>query len=359
MAETRTPMAWQHRDMNYQTQRGDVSPSRRFTPTPNSRYGGPPTPNSAHSRHSRTPDHRRNERGSSSDRYSHQSTRKLVRDSRSAQGSSRGSRGGYRSQPSPSSTEETAEETTETDSQVERNPDYPHYQQPYMYPQPGYAYQIPGYPMQPQLMGNPQLMGPMAPPQFLMAPNGSIRSVHSVPMLAAASAASIPPMSHTWDGEPCPVHHQPAMPLAALYGLGPHMMNGPASVPPSIISGATTVRRARSIAEISNSGMYQVPSMPGTPHLDHKSFHGSMMIRGRDGNPKMVLTENGAPSHLPMRDTKRGSTLPNNYSAKDFHNLQKEEGLACCSGHFVVLWIILGIITFGILLGVVLMFTVA
>ena len=68
MAETRTPMAWQHRDMNYQTQRGDVSPSRRFTPTPNSRYGGPPTPNSAHSRHSRTPDHRRNERGSSSDR---------------------------------------------------------------------------------------------------------------------------------------------------------------------------------------------------------------------------------------------------------------------------------------------------
>ena len=115
------------------------------------------------------------------------------------------------------------------------------------YPQPGYAYQIPGYPMQPQLMGNPQLMGPMAPPQFLMAPNGSIRSVHSVPMLAAASAASIPPMSHTWDGEPCPVHHQPAMPLAALYGLGPHMMTGPASVPPSIISGATTVRRARSI----------------------------------------------------------------------------------------------------------------
>ena len=135
------------------------------------------------------------------------------------------------------------------------------------------------------------------------------------------------------------------------------MMTGPASVPPSIISGATTVRRARSIAEISNSGMYQVPSMPGTPHLDHKSFHGSMMIRGRDGNPKMVLTENGAPSHLPMRDTKR-STLP--HSAKDFQGFShKEEGLACCSGHFVVLWIILGIITFGILLGVVLMFTVA
>ena len=65
-------------------------------------------------------------------------------------------------------------------------------------------------------------------------------------------------------------------------------------------------------AEISNSGMYQVPSMPGTPHMDHKSFHGSMMIRG---NPKMVMAENGAPSHLPMRDPKR-STLPHG-SAKD------------------------------------------
>ena len=65
-------------------------------------------------------------------RYSHQSTRKLVRDTRSAQGSSRGSRG-YRSQPSPSSTEETAEETTETDSQNEQRPgngaDYSQFQQ--------------------------------------------------------------------------------------------------------------------------------------------------------------------------------------------------------------------------------------
>ena len=206
---------------------------------------------------------------------------------------------------------------------------------------------MPGYPMQ------PQLMGPIAPPQFLMAPNGSIRSVHSVPMLAANSVPSMPPMSHTWDGEPCPVHHQPAMPLAALYGLGPQMVQGPASVPPSVISGATTVRRARSIAEISNSGMYQVPSMPGTPHMDHKSFHGSMMIRG---NPKMVFSENGAPSHLPMRDHHKRSTLPHGTTTKE---VRKETGIGCCSGHFVVLWIILGIITFGVLLSVVLMFTVA
>lgn len=137
MADARTPMAWQHRDMNYppaaamQKSSGENS-RNRYTPTPSSRYGGPPTPNSAHSRHSRTPDHRRDARGSSSERYSHQSTRKLVRDSRSAQGSSRGSRGGYRSQPSPSSTEETAEETTETDSQNERNPDYSQFTHPYM-----------------------------------------------------------------------------------------------------------------------------------------------------------------------------------------------------------------------------------
>ena len=228
----------------------------------------------------------------------------------------------------------------------------------YRYP-PQYGYPaMPGYPMQQM----PQLMGPIAPPQFLMAPNGSIRSVHSVPMLAANSnmVPSMPPMSHTWDGEPCPVHHQAmhqsAMPLAALYGLGPQMVQGPASVPPSVISGATTVRRARSIAEISNSGMYQVPSMPGTPHMDHKSFHGSMMIRG---NPKMVFSaENGAPSHLPMRDhSGKRSTLPHGSHATK--EVRKETGIGCCSGHFVVLWIILGIITFGVLLSVVLMFTVA
>ena len=99
----------------------------------------------------------------------------------------------------------------------------------------------------------PQIMGPVAPPQLLMAPNGSIRSVQSVPMLATAATA--PPMSQTWDGEPCPVHHQHGhhhqqpMPLAALYGMGMGgghigaISMGPSSVPPSIISGATTVRR--------------------------------------------------------------------------------------------------------------------
>ncbi len=64
---------------------------------------------------------------------------------------------------------------------------------------PGYSYPIayPGGPPPP-----PQFMGPIAPPQLIMAPNGSIRSVQSVPLLTAA------PLSHTWDGEPCPVHHQ-------------------------------------------------------------------------------------------------------------------------------------------------------
>ena len=72
---------------------------------------------------------------------------------------------------------------------------------------------------------------------------------------AAAAAASAAPLSQTWDGEPCPVHHQhPAMPLAALYGMGvgaPHpaiaASMGPSSVPPSIISGATTVRRSEKL----------------------------------------------------------------------------------------------------------------
>ena len=228
----------------------------------------------------------------------------------------------------------------------------------------------------------PQLMAQMAP-QLIMAPNGSIRSVHSVPMLTAAHAHSHAPsvaastigVAPTWDGEPCPVHHGHAhphahpqtLPLAALYGLnGGHMSMGPPSLgPPSVISGATTVRRARSVAEISNSG-YPLHA-PATPHLESKSFHGSMhhvgpvpaatMLRTGSLGPhhRLVVTENGAASTLPMRDPKNRSPLP----PKDYDNGKDGGGLDCCSGHFVVVWIILGIITFGILLGIILKFTIA
>jgi len=312
------------------------------------------------------------------------------RTSRSTPGRPHSHRGSTyaRSQPSPSSTEETAEETTETDSQapvpdprqmLQIDP----YQQPIYHP--AYAVSMTGAPGYPTIQ--PQIMGPIAPPQLLMAPNGSIRSVQSVPMLATAAAAA-PPMSQTWDGEPCPVHHQHAqpMPLAALYGMGGGPLGaismGPSSVPPSIISGATTVRRARSIAEISNSGMPYHPmlSAPGTPHIDSKSFHGSMHIphqmaysmRGHPSgpHPRMVFGENGAPLHLPMRESKsrQMSPLPpkdggtangSTYNGGVGGGNEKDASLACCSGHFVVIWIILGIITFGILLGIVLKFTVA
>ena len=77
-------------------------------------------------------------------------------------------------------------------------------------PGPGYPMMV-GYPM----MAPPQLahVGPL-----LMPGTGSIRSVQSVPMLSAAGHM---PGHHTWDGEPCPVHHHhqhPMVPLAALYG---------------------------------------------------------------------------------------------------------------------------------------------
>jgi hypothetical protein len=48
-------------------------------------------------------------------------------------------------------------------------------------------------------------------------------------------------------------------------GMGYPMSIGHSSVPPSIISGATTVRRARSVAEISHHGLaYSQPPTPGT-----------------------------------------------------------------------------------------------
>ena len=91
------------------------------------------------------------------------------------------------------------------------------------------------------------------------------------------------------------------MPLAALYGVHGHhaaaaLANGsvhaagPHSVPASVISGATTVRRARSVAEISNGGF--VP--PGTPRLDHKSFHGSMHhMHAHGANPAALMAVRG------------------------------------------------------------------
>ena len=71
-----------------------------------------------------------------------------------------------------------------------------------------FGYRVPGYPM---MVGYPMVPPHMSVP-MMMPGTGSIRSVQSVPMLS--------PPAHTWDGEPCPVHHHhPMVPLAALYGL--------------------------------------------------------------------------------------------------------------------------------------------
>ena len=144
------------------------------------------------------------------------------------------------------------------------------------------------------------------------------------------------------------------------------------SVPPSVISGATTVRRARSVAELSQPGGPVPPPghpqhhqqhhhYPGPEHhldMDRRSLHASMASLslahsqvGPRGHHRLVMAENGAPSKLPMREHKKSSPVP----SKD----EKQRGLGCCSGHFVVMWIILGIVTFGVLLGIVLKFTVS
>merc|ERR1712080_448141 len=158
----------------------------------------------------------------------------------------------------------------------------------------------------------------------------------------------------------------PMMPMAALYGMpghpyGPAMsMPGGYSVPQSVISGATTVRRARSVAEMSQHGLAGPGDLP-RDHRDpgNKSLHASMASlaqsqhhggqggqNGGHGQPhhhRLVLGENGAPSKLPIRQRPLGGNKPSPLPAK------KNKGIGCCSGHFVIIWIILGIVTFGIL----------
>ena len=171
-------------------------------------------------------------------------------------------------------------------------------------------------------------------------------------------------------------------------GYGHPMSIAPSSVPASVISMAT-VRRARSVAEVSTGppghhtpgpGGYHhhhhgAPSHPGTPggtvddrrshHVSMGSIpgdprggslpHGLMPPMMRPPNNRVVVGENGAPSQLPTRAPKKPSPIP----AKDGGGMKKQQGMGCCSGNFVVIWIILGIITFGILLGIVLKFTVS
>jgi len=345
-------MAWQHRDQHMQ---GGGSSSRgraeaRASPGRNGGYTYREQGAGGHTPASR--------RAKSQERYSRSQSRE------------RGGR--FRSQPSPSTTEGTAEDTTETDT-VEREGS--EYQQQMM----------PGYPM---MVGYPMVAPGSMMPLMLAPGTGSIRSVQSMPMLAHGSHMGLQP-AHTWDGEPCPVHHShghgmmpphhPMMPMAALYGMpgghpyGPAMsMPGGYSVPQSVISGATTVRRARSVAEMSGHG-----GSPGGPghhgslgghgqgggQVEPKSLHASMASLAQSHHQhhhgptmphhhRMVLGENGAPSKLPMRQRPPGhkaSPPP----------AKKNHGLGCCSGHFVVIWIILGIVTFGVLLGVVLKFTVS
>jgi len=56
-------------------------------------------------------------------------------------------------------------------------------------------------------------------------------------------------------------------------GMGYPLSMGPSSVPPSIISGATTVRRARSVAEISHHGLaYSQPPTPGKKSTEISDF---------------------------------------------------------------------------------------
>lgn len=360
--DPRTPMAWQHRDLNMsqhdQRYASEVQRGQRDHTSP-TRNGGYPSPSRHSDRYPEmgrgTPGSRR-ARGQSSDRSERGNRSSRERGERGysrSQSRERVPRGYSRSQPSPSTTDGTTEDTTETDSHtVERE---------------GSEYQghpgqmVPGYPM---MVGYPMMPAPHMQVPMMMPGTGSIRSVQSVPMLS--------PPAHTWDGEPCPVHHHhPMVPLAALYGMGgggvgyAPSMSMAYSVPPSVISGATTVRRARSVAELSQPGAphghHYNHSHPPTPADtlepgDRRSLHASMASLGhsqlsRPAGHRLVMGENGAPSKLPMREQKKVSPIP----SKD----GKEKGIGCCSGHFVVIWIILGIVTFGVLLGIVLKFTVS
>uniref|UniRef100_A0A6A7FSW3 Leucine-rich repeat extensin-like protein 2 n=1 Tax=Hirondellea gigas TaxID=1518452 RepID=A0A6A7FSW3_9CRUS len=235
----------------------------------------------------------------------------------------------------------------------------------YSGPPPAGGY-YPGYPL-------PPLQHPGYAPSVIPGYHGggTMKSAKSVPALLAA----------TYDGEPCPVHHSSVM------GLPPHM-----SMPPMMHPGYATMGHPRRAASIYDMRMISSPPPPATiygtlPHHmpaplpDTRSVVGGSAIMGpaAPGAPlgippqllppmarprPVVIGEGGAPEVLPVRgrNEKDVSALPTSLlsakgaAASGDEDVKKIKKPFCCHGGACVCWIILSVIVIGIVLTLMLLF---
>ncbi|KAK7793257.1 hypothetical protein R5R35_010249 [Gryllus longicercus] len=153
--------------------------------------------------------------------------------------------------------------------------------------------------------------------------------LHQLPVRAPTlgTLRSVQSTLSTWDGEPCPVHHM-QMPMGLLLPPPPAqlypVMAVPLPAPPP------------------------PPPPPPLPPPPPPPVLLPPMLRPR---PLVLAAEAaGRPEPLPVRDPKTSvSPLP----PKDGAGPPQ---VHCCKGNIIVLWVVLGIICVGILLAVILRF---
>ena len=163
---------------------------------------------------------------------------------------------------------------------------------------------------------------------------GTLRSTKSVPALAMA----------TWDGEPCPIHGNG---FPQCYPCLAQM------VPPP-----NPMRRFGSVMDVRNDKKFSGGLMPvfcGPPQLSPPMSPMPppsiplQMIASKYNQRSMVF-----PAFSERDPFKISSPVP---SSHKFVNHSDYEDDVCCKGHLVVLWIILGVVTVGVISGIILAVT--
>ncbi|RWS13202.1 hypothetical protein B4U79_03900 [Dinothrombium tinctorium] len=183
---------------------------------------------------------------------------------------------------------------------------------------------------------------PPATSTVTMYRTGTLRSSRSVPGFVMTTMT-------TWDGEPCPVHgtNSPSRALSM----------SPVSLPPPM-----TVKRYNSVADLRGTNNSFFPMMTIVPPSINGDVGGNKFpIAQMAANPQRPLFVPAfSEHHLPLRDHYKVSPAPIQPMLSS--KLKQQEAYGgedvCCRGHLIVLWIILGVVTIGVISGIILGVTV-
>ncbi|KAB7501851.1 hypothetical protein Anas_10207 [Armadillidium nasatum] len=319
LGEKRTPMAWQHRDMNYHHAAYQERYGQGYEM--NGIRTGPP---------------------STSDRLSHRTDKSwhTQRDSQAAYPPSRPSYSTGRPPSQPHSAVTSSNTSTSSSESDTENED------------PRGPMQLPPFPPQPIYGGGYEGYYPGYPPSVSHYP-GTLKSAKSVPAIG------------TWDGEPCPIH-----------GIGPMSLPGPHPPPimmPPHAAFTLPPKKANSIYDMRILAAHPPPpasvgAIYGTlpvrpPGIDRRSLVGAPagippqllppMARPRP----IVLSEGGTAEPLPVRSPPdKTSTLPLDVASKMTDTNKDEKHKEKCRGGLCVGMIVMGVICTGLLLGILLVF---